>query len=266
MLKHLPRCPVEVTLSLIDARWKVLILRELLYGTRRFGEIRKALGNVSTKVLTANLRSMEECGLLTRQIYPEVPPKVEYTLTDVGYSLKPVLLAMVEWGTNYKSKVEGQIPMRTKEGHILLLEKAEQQDLQEILDLQYLAYQNEVELLNNSEIPSLKQTLQEIQQEYEKGVFFKAVDDEDSIVGSIRAYSENNILYISKLIVRPDLQRQGIGTKLLTEIEKIYSHSRYELFTSSKSIESIKLYQRLGYKAFKEQDTSEGLKFIYLQK
>ena len=97
--KPLPRCPVEVTLTLIDDRWKVLIIRELLYGTRRFGELRKALGNISTKVLTSNLRSMEDDSLLTRQVYPEVPPKVEYTLTDLGYSLKPILLSMVEWGT-----------------------------------------------------------------------------------------------------------------------------------------------------------------------
>ena len=73
--KPLPRCPVEVTLTLIDDRWKVLIIRELLYGTRRFGELRKALGNISTKVLTSNLRSMEDDSLLTRQVYPEVPPK-----------------------------------------------------------------------------------------------------------------------------------------------------------------------------------------------
>ena len=70
-LKPLPRCPVDVTLTLIDDRWKVQIIRELLYGTKRFGEIRKSLGNVSTKVLTANLRSMEDSGLLTRHVYPE---------------------------------------------------------------------------------------------------------------------------------------------------------------------------------------------------
>lgn len=106
--KPLPHCPVEVTLTLIDDRWKVLILRELLDGTRRFGEIRKGLGKVSTKVLTANLRSMEEDGLLTRRVYPEVPPRVEYTLTELGDSLEPILTAMVEWGTNYRSMVENR--------------------------------------------------------------------------------------------------------------------------------------------------------------
>lgn len=104
MEKILPECPVETTLMLISDRWKVLIIRDLLDGTKRFGEIKKSVGNVSQKVLTANLRSMEESGLLTRKVYPEVPPRVEYTLTETGYSLKPILDAMVEWGTEYKLK------------------------------------------------------------------------------------------------------------------------------------------------------------------
>lgn len=104
MGKSLPACPVETTLMLISDRWKVLIIRDLLDGTKRFGEIKKSIGNVSQKVLTANLRSMEDSGLLTRKIYPEVPPRVEYTLTETGYSLKPILDAMVVWGTEYQQK------------------------------------------------------------------------------------------------------------------------------------------------------------------
>ena len=104
MEKDLPACPVETTLMLISDRWKVLIIRDLLDGTKRFGEIKKSIGNVSQKVLTANLRSMENSGLLTRKVYAEVPPRVEYTLTKTGYSLKPVLDAMVAWGTEYKKK------------------------------------------------------------------------------------------------------------------------------------------------------------------
>ena len=102
--QELPACPVETTLMLIGDKWKVLILRDLLPGTKRFGELKKSIGNVSQKVLTANLRSMEESGLLTRKVYAEVPPRVEYTLTETGYSLKPVLDAMVAWGTEYKKK------------------------------------------------------------------------------------------------------------------------------------------------------------------
>ncbi len=108
MEKELPACPVETTLMLISDRWKVLIIRDLLDGVKRFGELKKSIGGVSQKVLTANLRSMEECGLLTRKVYAEVPPKVEYTLTETGYSLKPVLDAMTEWGTEYKKKVVGE--------------------------------------------------------------------------------------------------------------------------------------------------------------
>lgn len=100
--ENLPACPVETTLMLISDRWKVLILRELLTGTKRFGELHRAIGNVSQKVLTSNLRDMESDGLLTRKVYAEVPPRVEYTLTDFGMSLKPVLDALCQWGLHYK--------------------------------------------------------------------------------------------------------------------------------------------------------------------
>lgn len=104
MKKELPACPVETTLMLISDRWKVLIIRDLLEGTKRFGELKKSIGTISQKVLTANLRTMEESGLLTRKIYPQVPPKVEYTLTKTGYSLKPILDSMLEWGIDYQKK------------------------------------------------------------------------------------------------------------------------------------------------------------------
>ena len=103
-IKELPACPVETTLTLIGDKWKVLILRDLMNGTKRFGELKKSIGSVTQKVLTANLRDMEEKGLLTRKVYAEVPPRVEYTLTETGYSLGPVLCAMMVWGTEYKQK------------------------------------------------------------------------------------------------------------------------------------------------------------------
>ena len=102
--KELPACPVETTLTLISDKWKVLILRDLLPGTKRFGELKKSIGPVYQKVLTAQLREMEENGLLTRTVYAEVPPRVEYTLTDLGYSLKPILDALWNWGENYKAQ------------------------------------------------------------------------------------------------------------------------------------------------------------------
>ena len=101
--KTLPACRVETTLTLISDKWKVLIIRDLLSGTRRFGELKRSLGGVSQKVLTSQLRQMEESGLLTRTVYPEVPPRVEYTLTELGYSLRPALEALRDWGEEYKS-------------------------------------------------------------------------------------------------------------------------------------------------------------------
>ena len=102
--KELPICPVETTLTLISDRWKVLILRDLFTGTKRFGELKKSLVGISQKVLTANLKDMEANDLLTRKAYAEVPPRVEYTLTETGRSLRPVILAMFEWGLAYKVK------------------------------------------------------------------------------------------------------------------------------------------------------------------
>ena len=103
--KNLPACPVELTLLLISNKWKVLIIRDLLEGTKRFSELKKSITNISQKVLTSNLREMEENELLTRKVYPEVPPRVEYTLTDIGYSLKPLLDDMDKWGTWYRREV-----------------------------------------------------------------------------------------------------------------------------------------------------------------
>ncbi len=100
--RELPDCPVETTLMLIGDKWKVLILRDLMPGTKRFGELKKSIGHVSQKVLTAQLRDMEASGLLSRKVYAEVPPRVEYTLTELGYSLKPILDAMWHWGEEYK--------------------------------------------------------------------------------------------------------------------------------------------------------------------
>ena len=101
--KDLPACPVETTLLLIGDKWKVLILRDLMEGTKRFGELKKSIGTVTQKVLTAQLRAMEESGLVHRKVYAQVPPKVEYSLTETGRSLKPVLDAMLEWGESYKA-------------------------------------------------------------------------------------------------------------------------------------------------------------------
>lgn len=104
--KELPACPVETTLTLIGDKWKVLILRDLLPGTKRFGELKKSIGHVSQKVLTAQLRDMEQSRLVHREVFAEVPPRVEYSLTDLGRSLKPILDALWAWEEGYKAGVE----------------------------------------------------------------------------------------------------------------------------------------------------------------
>ena len=103
--EEMPACPVATTMALIGSKWKLLIMRNLLSRPWRFNELKKDLEGISQKVLTDSLRSMEADGLLTRTVYPEVPPRVEYTLTELGYSLRPILEAMRVWGEDYKTMV-----------------------------------------------------------------------------------------------------------------------------------------------------------------
>ncbi len=105
MIKVTP-CPVETTLSLIDSKWKVLILRDLMNGTMRFGQLKKSIGSISQKVLTSKLRAMEEDGLLIRKVYPEMPLRVEYTLSDLGLSLRPILDSIEAWGGKCKASLQ----------------------------------------------------------------------------------------------------------------------------------------------------------------
>lgn len=104
-IKNLPDCPVETTLKLIGNKWKVLIIRDLLTGTKRFNELMRSVTGITQKVLTSNLRDMENNGLVNRKVYPEIPPKVEYSLTETGHSLKPILDSMLSWGTEYKNNL-----------------------------------------------------------------------------------------------------------------------------------------------------------------
>lgn len=103
--EELPECPVATTVSLIGSKWKLLILRNLLVRPWRFNELKKNLEGISQKVLSDSLRSMEEDGIITRTVYPEVPPHVEYALSDLGESMRPILLAMQDWGTEYKKSL-----------------------------------------------------------------------------------------------------------------------------------------------------------------
>lgn len=150
--------------------------------------------------------------------------------------------------------------------NMVIIQKAKEEDLQEILNLQYLAYQGEARLFNNSDIPPLKQILPDLVDEFQKGVVLKVLNESGAIIGSVRGYCKDGTVHIGKLIVSPIEQGKGIGTKLLLEMEKEYPKQRYELFTSTKSKRNIALYQRLGYKIFKEKKITEELRFVFLEK
>ena len=102
---ELPECPVATTVQLIGSKWKLLILRNLLQRPWRFNEIKKSLPGISQIVLTDSLRSMEKDNIITRTVYPEVPPRVEYALSDVGETMRPIINAMATWGEDYKKNL-----------------------------------------------------------------------------------------------------------------------------------------------------------------
>ena len=104
--EEMPECPVETTISLIGGKWKLLIMRNLLSRSWRFNELKKDLKGISQNVLTYNLRSMEKDRIIIRKIYPEIPPKVEYGLTKLGKSMKPIIKSMEKWGIEYKNKIK----------------------------------------------------------------------------------------------------------------------------------------------------------------
>ena len=144
--------------------------------------------------------------------------------------------------------------------------KADQGDLESILNLQYLAYQSEADLFGSRDIPPLRQTLEELTDEYANGSILKMTDDTGEIIGSVRAHEDNGTVYIGKLMVHPDHQKKGHGSRLLSAIEKYCPGKRYELFTSTRSTDNIRLYKRMGYREFKQEHITEELVFVYMQK
>ncbi|MBQ7035980.1 MAG: GNAT family N-acetyltransferase [Clostridia bacterium] len=146
------------------------------------------------------------------------------------------------------------------------IKKAQLEDLQEILTLQYLSYQSEADLIGTNDIPPLKQTISEVVDEYKCGTILKMVAENNVIIGSVRAQKVDGTVYIGKLMVHPDYRGKGFGTKLLIEIEQCFPDSRYELFTSTKSVDNIRLYQKLGYKIFSKKVLNSGLVFVYMEK
>ena len=154
---------------------------------------------------------------------------------------------------------------RNTEGYQKII-RAGEDDLGEILDLQYLAYQSEAALFGTYDIPPLKQTIDEVAEEYRKGIILKMVAADVSITGSVRAHEQNGTAYIGKLMVHPDLRGRGYGSALLSEIERYYSDSRVELFTSTRSKDNIRLYQKAGYEIFDRREVDDKLVFVYMAK
>ena len=150
--------------------------------------------------------------------------------------------------------------------HYMQIVKAEYNDLTEILNLQYLAYQSEADLFGTRDIPPLKQTLDEVIEEYNQGIILKLIDENNLIIGSIRAKEKDGTVYIGKLMVHPDYRCKGYGSRMLNEIEAYFPETRYELFTSTRSIDNIRLYSKMGYKEFKQESLSDELIFIYMEK
>lgn len=145
------------------------------------------------------------------------------------------------------------------------IKRAVRDDLQEILDLQYLAYQSEAALFGTQDIPPLKQTIEEVIEEYNKGIVLK-IQDNNKIIGSVRARSEDGTVYVGKLMVHPQYRRNGLGKRLLNEVEVIFPECRYELFTSTLSVDNIRLYESVGYKEYKREEVNKMLIFVYLEK
>jgi len=144
--------------------------------------------------------------------------------------------------------------------------KAKYKDITEILRLQYLAYQSEAALFGTDDIPPLKQTIDEVAYEYNNGVILKLITEDNEIVGSIRAKKENDTVYIGKLMVHPDYRCNGYGRKLLLAIEEYYPGNRYELFTSTRSVDNIRLYNEMSYSEFKQEKVNDELVFVYMEK
>jgi ribosomal protein S18 acetylase RimI-like enzyme len=148
----------------------------------------------------------------------------------------------------------------------MMVERATIADAEEILSLQKLAYQSEARIYSVFDIPPLIQSLEEVRDEFKGKIVLKAVFN-GKIVGSVRAFLKDGTCYIGRLVVHPNFQNQGIGTKLMSEIERVFSNARrFELFTGHKSVKNLHLYQKLGYRIFKTKKVNANLTLVYLEK
>ena len=169
-------------------------------------------------------------------------------------------------GQGQKLRCQKRKEMKMEKTNEYRIWKAGMEDLPKILQLQYLAYQDQAALFSNRNIPPLTQTLDEVIEEYHKGIILKMVNEDGMAIGSIRAWEMEGTVYIGKLMVHPNYWHHGFGTRLLKEIELLYPQKRYELFTSTRSVDNIRLYQRLGYREFDRKRVDEELEFVYMEK
>ncbi|MGJ9459221.1 GNAT family N-acetyltransferase [Oceanobacillus sp. CF4.6] len=147
-----------------------------------------------------------------------------------------------------------------------MIERATKEDANEILEIQKLAYISEAELYNNYDIMPLKEDIETVIESFDKNVVLKYFND-GKIVGSVRAFEENGNCHINKLMVHPEYQNQGIGRKLMEEIEKYFNHVTFKLFTGSRSTKNIALYEKLGYKGYKTEKLDiEDTVFLFMEK
>jgi ribosomal protein S18 acetylase RimI-like enzyme len=147
----------------------------------------------------------------------------------------------------------------------LLIQTANIDDAKEILKLQKLAYKSETKLHGDFQIPPLVETLEELKDKFKTHVFLKVTAD-GKIIGSVRVLQEDDTCYVGRLMVHPEFQNRGIAAKLLMEIERIFLCSRFELFTGEKSVKTIRLYEKLGYKKFKVEKPEANVTLVFLEK
>lgn len=145
--------------------------------------------------------------------------------------------------------------------------QAQKQDAKEILALQYLAYQSEAEMLNDFTIQPLQETLEEVEEQFQKGIILKAVDECGTIIGSVRGFEEEDgALYIGKMIVHPDCQNKGIGKRILQELESRFPNGKKRLFTNQANKRNMHFYKSMGYQEFKQERLTPNIMLVWLEK
>lgn len=146
------------------------------------------------------------------------------------------------------------------------IEKALEKDLEEILELQYMAFKSEAEMIGSTDIPALKQDYHGIVEDFHNGMILKMLDNNGVIIGSIRAFEKGESIDIGKIMVHPNFRRKGLATVLLKEVEEYYPGKRLELYTCTRSVSNIVLYEKVGYKQYKIIKGDSELEFVYLEK